>query len=272
MIDAKCPVLRERRLAFDAARQQWPGLSVSFDQFCQHLSSLGYQHELPTHTSSIFLCLACGHGCESACELLESKYFAALRVWIGRISPSASAVDDILQLVRQRLLVGAPARINSYNGRGSLNGWLRRVASNLAIDFRRSSRSPYQRPETWMAATIALEQLHSSSPEEELFQSRYLSVIQAALSRSIRALAGEERMLLHHHFVSGLGIDALGCLYAIDRSTAARRISRNLARIRKELQRELKLHFGHLEPGELERWAPALYSRLVLNPQLLLAV
>jgi hypothetical protein len=57
----------------------------------------------------------------------------------------------------------------------------------------------------------------------------------------------------------------------IDR-TAARRISRNLAQIRKELRRELQFHFGRLEPGELESWAPGLYSRLELNPQLLRAV
>jgi hypothetical protein len=95
--------------------------------------------------------------------------------------------------------------------------------------------------------------------------------VQRALSKSVLALGVEARTLLHHYFVSGLGIDALGQLYAVDRSTAARRIARTVRRIQRGLRQELTPVLGALDAAELESWVPILFERCDMTADALLA-
>jgi RNA polymerase sigma-70 factor, ECF subfamily len=264
----------QRRQAFAAAREQWPAVALRFEQFCAHLNQLGYTHDLPVHAPSLYLCVACGLGDPRACKLLETNYFPALRTCVTRLDARAHVVDEVLQQVRDRLLVGPAPRIARYHGRGSLSGWLRAVAQNTARDFSRAERSSREQGPRGLdteapAPSVAL--MVPPSAEEEAFRARYAPIVQRALSKSVLALGTEERTLLHHYFVSGLGIDALGQLYAVDRSTAARRISRNVRRIQRGLRQELIPVLGPIDAAELERWVPVLYQRFDMTAETLLA-
>jgi RNA polymerase sigma-70 factor len=253
----------DRQRAFEAALEQWPTVVLRFDQFCSHLTRLGHVDEIPTHTPAIYLCAACGLGDEQACRVLEATYFPALRSCVKRLDPRPEVVDDVLQQVRDRLLVGPTPRIASYRGEGSLDGWLRAIATNAARDHMRAQRAQKEygsaHGETEWLLDLAEAATARACPEEETFRKRHCSMVDEALCRSVLSLSSEDRMLLYHYFVTGLGIDGLGRLYEVNRSTAARRILRSVQRIQRYLRKELARSMGSLEAGDIESWVPFLW-------------
>jgi RNA polymerase sigma-70 factor len=254
--------LAQRRLAFDRARADWPSSSVRFEDFCSHLERLGYDRELPAQLSCLYLCVACSQGCASACKQLEAKYFPALRAFVSKFDPRPDVVDDLLQQIRYRLLVGPAPRIRTYRGQGSFEGWLRRVANTIAVDSIRINIGRQRRAQRLNQDTACVDRIHAgpgSSPDEQLHSKLYAGVVQRALHQSIHALPSDQRQLLHHYYVSGLNIDQLGSMYACNRSTAARRIVRSVRMIQRALRKELSRQLGPLGGGELESWVPVLY-------------
>jgi len=55
------------------------------------------------------------------------------------LSVKPQAVEEVLQEIRTRLLVGSNPKISSYRGSGALSGWLRSLAVNAAQDRVRSN-------------------------------------------------------------------------------------------------------------------------------------
>jgi len=254
----------EQHLAFDAARAAWPALRVRFEDFCSHLDRLGYERELPPQLGSLYLCVACSQGCATACTQLEAKYFPALRAFVSKFDPRPDVVDDLLQQIRYRLLVGPAPRIRTYRGEGSFDGWLRRVASTIAVDSIRTNIGHERRTHRLGQDTACIDRIHAAPtppPDEQLHRERYTGIVQRALYRSIHALPSDQRQLLHHYYVSGLSIDQLGSMYTCNRSTAARRIVRSVRTVQRALRAELSQHLGSLAGGELESWMPVLYRR-----------
>lgn len=265
----------DRKRAFDAAREQWPALGFGFDQYCAHLTRLGYADALPHFPSSVYLCCACSSVGNAACRVLEAAYFPALRSFIAKFDARPEIIEDLLQQLRARLFVGPKARILTYKGKGALQGWLRGVARSVAVDFIRVRKA--RREDSWystdsdVTGTEYVCASPSYSPEDDYVYARYTDTVMCGLQRAMGALDGEDRQLLHHYFVSGLTIDALAPLYAVNRSTIARRIQRNVGRVRRELRREVTPQLGPFEPGELESWAPIVFHRLNVDAGALLA-
>jgi RNA polymerase sigma-70 factor len=248
--------------AFEDAREQWSELHATFEDFSAHLDQLGYRRDLPTHPGSLYLCIACGQGCDVACKLLETRYFPALRSHISKFDARPDVIEDLLQQVRFRLLVGTKPRIRSYRGRGSFDAWLREVARSVAIDSIRVDLSRDRRVRRCSQDAMCKEQVHAATPlapDEHVFRQRYVHMVQHALIQSIQTLPRDRRQLLHHYYVSGLNIDQLGSLYSVNRSTAARRIQRSVRSIQRTLRKELTRHMGSPDSGELEGWVPILY-------------
>ncbi|HET7462346.1 MAG TPA: RNA polymerase sigma factor [Longimicrobium sp.] len=68
---------------------------------------------------------------------LYRAHGAAVHAVAYRLTASAADADDVLQDV----FVGLPEALRLYDGRGSLEGWLRRVAARTALmRMRRSTR------------------------------------------------------------------------------------------------------------------------------------
>jgi len=253
---------RERRFAFDAARACWPTLSVSFEDFSQHLARLGCEREWPPELGCLYLCLACAQGCRTACRLLDTRYFPALRVFLTKFDSRPDVIDELLQQIRYRLLVGPEPRIRSYRGQGSLDGWLRKVAHAIAVDSIRVNTGRERVLRRLGQDATCSDQSHPAPPpllDEQLHHEHSARVARRALSQSIQRLPRANRQLLHHYYVSGLSIDQLGAMYGCNRSTAARRIVRSVRTIQQSLRAELARQLGALAEGEMEAWVPILY-------------
>jgi RNA polymerase sigma-70 factor (ECF subfamily) len=261
----------ERRRAYDEACRYWSLYTLPFEAFCEHLSQLGYGDGIPAETRDVLLCAACGAGCNTACTLLEAKHFANLRRLASRIDARAEAVDELLQLVRDRLFVGPRARIRTYEGRGPLAAWLRAVARSVMLDRLRAER----RLRTGMIlrldmAPALMAPVLVQAPSQRMVSQRDLLFVEGALTRALRELPAADRQLLRNHYVLGLGIDPLARLYGIDRSTVARRIIRVIRRVRSAIRAEMIEEFGMSETADMPGWAAILSEELGLDATLLL--
>jgi RNA polymerase sigma-70 factor, ECF subfamily len=241
-----------RRRAFEAARQVWPGLTLAFQRFCDHLDGLGHTQDLPVETSALYLCAACADRQPAAWKALEEAYFPALAHSVRRFVSDADLVDDVLQDVRRRLIVDSPPKIASYRGHGALAGWLRIVAVHVALDQRRARGAIQRRKlelEAWSA--IVRDQRQDALLEPELFEQRCVQILERGLSGAVLKLAAAERNLLHLYLVHGLSIDVLGRMYDVHRATVARRIRRYLDRIGSELLSQLTAEIGQFSREDL---------------------
>jgi RNA polymerase sigma-70 factor (ECF subfamily) len=147
-------------------------------------------------------------------------------------------IDELVQATRVKLLVGVPAGILHYRGRGTLLGFVRVVCSRLLIDTRRGVR---EHPQPDFSALI--DGVHPD-PELEYLQRHYGAALQIAIANAWRALPTHERfivdLLVHHH----LGVDEIATLYQIHRGTAVRRIASSRAALVSATHEELRKSLG----------------------------
>jgi RNA polymerase sigma-70 factor len=252
----------ERRRSHELAGAIWPAIHVSFEDFCEHLDQLGYGRTLPSQVGPLYLCIACCKGSGRAFHLFESTYFPALRTFLARFDCRPDVIDDLLQQIRYRLFVGPKPRIRGYRGEGAFEGWLRRVASSVAVDFFRAQGARERRRQRFMNEVVCREHVHASTallPDEQLHRERCAATLNGAVNRALRSLSQEQRQLLHHFYVSELTIDDLSAIYGCHRSVAARRVVSCVKLVQRALRHEVALTV----PRGIERegWSQVLYQR-----------
>jgi RNA polymerase sigma-70 factor (ECF subfamily) len=130
-------------------------------------------------------------------------------------------VDEAFQAVLAKLFLPAPGaapKIDEYAGRAPLRSWLAAVASRTMIDLRRRAAAKPETPTDGCAEGLPAR----ADPELDYLKARYRAEFEGALQAAALALDDRPRALLRLHFCAGMSIDALGAVYGVGRSTAAR--------------------------------------------------
>lgn len=237
--------------AYTLARQTWPSIHLSYEQFESHASGLGYDPGVaPAYALDVYLCAACSLRQPVAYLALEVAHFPALRAAIQKLVRTMPEVDDVLQEVRARLFLGSSPKIASYRGSGALAAWLRRVALNAAQDQLRLLRAERARKNQLADAEEAVAA--SMAADELPFRWQRARLCEQAFSAAVHSLGSAERRLLYHYLVSGLSIDVLGPLYSVHRATVARRIRRALEQLRQRSYSALAVHLPKLSRQDVE--------------------
>ena len=173
-------------------------------------------------------------------------------------------MDEVLQVTRQRLLLGMEGRapkISEYSGRGSLGGWVRIVASRIAGELQEHAG----RQAPLLAAPEALEQLLSrADPERDVLQAHSKQALSESLQAALAVLTERERALLRLHHLHGLTMDRIATLYAEPRSSVARHVAQARERLLKQTHRELATRLK-LNGREVESLLGLVQSRLDLS-------
>jgi RNA polymerase sigma-70 factor (ECF subfamily) len=202
---------------YEIGRAAWPAIEVPRDVFEAYAAE---REPSPTQAAAVYLACACSRGDAAAVGALEDAYFDTVRAAVGRVARDAAIADEAIQLLRTKLFVagddGKPPGIAGYAGRGDLRGWLRVAATRTAISLLRARRGVDEDGEIDRIAA------RGADPELSAMRRRYAAEANDALRTAFAALAPRDRNLLRHHFVDGLGIDALGRRYGVHRATAAR--------------------------------------------------
>src|SRR5688572_22812010 len=127
--------------AFAAGQAAWPDVGVALSMFRAHCRRvlgasprLGWQR----FGADLFLCCGCARGDAAALRALDGVLLSQVAPSISRVEAEPGFIEEGLQLLRYRLLVG-PSRpkIAEYAGQGPLVQWLGVAAARAALDLLR---------------------------------------------------------------------------------------------------------------------------------------
>ncbi|WP_245767974.1 transcriptional regulator [Stigmatella erecta] len=223
----------ERAVSLAAALQ---GAAPEPGAFARHLGGLLSRTEDPMlalerlHARDLALAFSCAQGLPAACALLEQEVLLKLRVPLSRIHPSPAFVDEVLQVLRAKLLmtrVEAPSRLLGYAGTGPLLYWVSISAVRLALRMRKALGEESQ------AEVLAAPGGLGFVLEEARGH------VRAALIRAVASLNDVDRVLLRLHFVEKLSLERMAALFGLHKSTLSRRLSVVQALLKKRTRRAL---------------------------------
>ena len=272
---------RARELAAPAVREEysaalaralaaWPGVAVPHGQLAQWVAD-----RLPEGASlldglralrldDLFIACACATGNPAALVAFETRFFSEVTQAVQRVSRSSVSVDDIKQLVRERLFVSdgtRPPRIAEYRGAGALRSWLRVTSTRIALNA--ATRGPRETPhDDELFANVATSE---ESSELSLIKTKYRAEFRAAVQTAVAALDPGDKNLLMHAFAQGLSIDRIGAMYGIHRATAARRLTRARECFVEGTKRALSDRLHGASAGEVDSIIGLIQSRFDLT-------
>jgi RNA polymerase sigma-70 factor (ECF subfamily) len=204
-----------------AARAARPGVPLDDAAFVRHLAE-----RLPpgraldgVDPGDLYLACACAARVPQALEAFERAYLANAEAYLARIDGGTALVEEVRQILRERLFVGAAPKIAEYSGRGALGAWVRVVAVRAALDLQRGKGARTASEEEAHALTRAPD------PELDYIKLRYKDDFAAAVRDALAALDRKERTLLRLHYVEGMNLDRIAVVYAVHRATVHRWIT-----------------------------------------------
>ena len=201
------------------------------------------------HTGDLFLASACLRGDAKAIAAFEAHFLSQVPAFIARIENEPEFVGDIVQAVREKLLLAAPGarpRLADYTGQGPLGAWLRVVAVHTALDGKRSR--PREVPRSEIPDSLLPP---TSDPELDYLRLRYAADFRAAFQEALAGLEPKSRTVLRLHVLDGLNIQRIGTIYGTHRATVARWIADARAALLDRTRRILCERLS-LAPGEVE--------------------
>jgi RNA polymerase sigma-70 factor (ECF subfamily) len=174
--------------------------------------------------TGLLLAAAALSGDLAALMRLEGLLVTEVRRAVAPIDRSLDFIDEVTQLVRERLLV-EPARLADYAGQGPLEAWVRAVSVRVALNARR----PGARED--LVSSVPEQQLLEPNPELALLRARHHEAFKTAFAAAVASLSARDRTILRLTTLDGLTLAQVGTMYGKDAST----ISRWLATSRQQL-------------------------------------
>jgi RNA polymerase sigma-70 factor (ECF subfamily) len=180
------------------------------------------------------LARACAAGDNSAWEIFLTRYREKLYLTALRIAREESAARDLAdslyaELYGTSLRDGARvSKLESFTGRGSLEGWLRTVLAQEFVNrYRRTKRLVSLDEEIEDGAQFA-------APEPELVATAD-SRLESATDAALGALTSEDRLVLAAYYLDGRTLAEVARMLGVHEST----ISRKLEKLAKSLRKKI---------------------------------
>lgn len=185
----------------------------------------------------LVLAWACAAGNERAWEVFLNRFRNTLYETAYKIAPTESTGRELADSLYAELY-GVDARGQQrtsklwyYQGRGSLQGWLRVVTAQEYINRYRSVR----RETSLDAAVEEGAQFAAPEPEPVMADPR----VEAAVAAELAALDPRERFLLAAYFLDHRTLAEIGKLQGVHESTISRQLERITAGARKRMRKRL---------------------------------
>jgi RNA polymerase sigma-70 factor (ECF subfamily) len=222
------------RALCDAAREAWPTFEVDDDVLVLAIATR-IRHERPLsdelaelNVNELYLVLGCANGDPEAIGAFRLRFVPAIRAAVNHLDRDGTLAAEVEQTISLRFLVGTdgqPPRILQFDGRGTLETWLRICASRIAIDTVRKTRRERDLGDTLVDA------LQVVSSDFDLLADRHRDDLKAAFREAVTALTSRQRAVLRFHLHDQLTAEQIGIIFGAHRVTVARW----LAAIRSEL-------------------------------------
>ena len=203
----------------DVGRRVWPSLAVSDEDLMEHLA-----RRCPTlpdpelRGADLYLACGCVLGLPAALAEFEAGYLSQVPGYLAKNGTAPDAGEEVRQLLGQRLLVGPPARIAEYQGRGSLLGWVRAAATRTAMNHARGERRHRQAT----AAAAGESVLVAGDPELDFIKERFRPQFKQAFRTALAGLPSRDRAVLRLHYGERVGVGQIAVTYGVHRATVSR--------------------------------------------------
>ena len=184
------------------------------------------------------LARACAAGHERAWEVFmhrfREKLYDVARQITREDSLGRELADSVYaDLYGTRIREGERvSKLNSYSGRGSLDGWLRTVLAQEYVNNYRRQRRVVSLDEEEEGGT----QYAAANPEPVAAAD---PVLERALSEAIGLLAAEERFVLASYFLDGRTLAQIALTLKVHESTVSRKVEKLTKALRKQVLKNL---------------------------------
>lgn len=222
---------------------------------------------------------ACERGDEVAWRRLSSQFDVAVRSAARRITANSEDADDLANSIWAELYGlsedsegNRKSKLAYYSGRGSLAGWLRAVAAQLAVDnYRRQARLVQieEDREFEIRANEAAELdgklfTQTETPEAILAEKRMASDITKAIRAAIASLGADDRLVLKLYYFENLKLKEIGAAFGYHEATASRKLVRIQGEIRRSVEESLCKEHGW-SSAEVARYLAGTAEKLGIN-------
>ncbi|HMD97467.1 MAG TPA: sigma-70 family RNA polymerase sigma factor [Terriglobia bacterium] len=191
------------------------------------------------HLEELALARACAQGSEPAWEIFLNRYREKLYDAGEAIARDESVGRELadglyadLFGTRQGLGGGRISKLDSYTGRGSLEGWLRTVLAQEYVNRYRSQRRLVSLEEQVEAgAQFRAKEADAAPPDARL---------PAATDEALSSLSAEERFILAFYYLDGRTLAEIAGTLGVHESTVSRRVEKITKGLRKRIVRGLR--------------------------------
>jgi RNA polymerase sigma-70 factor (ECF subfamily) len=245
---AAIPALEERLARGIAeARRAWPALALADDVFLRHLAEKLAQEANPDealgamHVADLYFACACASGDAAAIAELEGRFMPRAAAYFARNGSLAKHADELVQLVRMRLLVAdgvARPRIAEYGGRAPFGAWFRVVFTRFAINYSASHRTEPTKDDDHLF-TFA-----GADPELAYLRTHHREDLEAAFKETLASLPVKTANLLRLFYLQDVPADAIGGLYGVTARTIQRWVAGTRSRILRDVEGRLGARLG----------------------------
>ncbi len=185
----------------------------------------------------LVLARACAAGDNRAWKVFLTRYRATLYESAYKIAKEESAARGLADSLYAALYgVDAKGRqrtskLHSYQGRGSLQGWLRTVVAQEYVNLYRATR----RETSLDAALDEGIQFESREPDFGVTDAR----AEVAAAEELTALSAEERFLLAAYYLDRRTLAEIAKLQGVHESTISRKLKRVTSGLRKRIRKRM---------------------------------
>jgi RNA polymerase sigma-70 factor, ECF subfamily len=180
------------------------------------------------------LARACARGDEGAWEVFLTRYREKLYTAAHSITSEDSAARELADslyadLYGTRLTDGRRvSKLDSFTGRGSLEGWLRAVLAQEYVNrYRRQQRLVSLEEQTEAGAQFQAE---ARDPAQKLD-----ARLEDATDQALAALPGEDKFILAGYYLDGRTLAEIARLLGVHESTVSRRLQKITTALRKSI-------------------------------------
>jgi RNA polymerase sigma-70 factor (ECF subfamily) len=244
-----------------AGHAAWPDVRLEPAALAAYLDGRAWELSSDERAADLFLACACALDTPGALDAFDRAFMSQVGLFLSHMRVSPAFVDDVKQLVRERLFVGPSPKIAEYTGAGELRSWLRVIAVRTALNLKRKRTESLADRD---ASSDDRRPPSGNDPELDFIKERYRAEFKAALEQSLATLSSERRNLLRLHFVEGLTLDEMSNLFNVHRATVARHIAQAREAIVDEARRLLSDRL-RVDSDEFDSMMGLLRSRLELS-------
>ncbi len=222
-------------------------VGLSFDEFVAALRLQGIDDKKVLHFKDLALAQACSRGNSVAWERFTRQYQPKLYTWALVISRNHDVARELSDNILGDLFASS-SRLQSYSGRGSLEGWLKAILSRTYVDRYRAQKSFVSLNEGLAALGVAATQDSTVRYPAEFTR---LENLHRAIKNAFLERTPEQQFLLAAHFFDNWTLAQIAKRMGVHESTVSRRMNKTLKELRRSIVRSFGKSTTAHDPGDI---------------------